>query len=130
MRYAMVLLAAIGFMGCIKGNGDPKERPIIYSDADSDVQPPRLTHEVYPKTDNLNSREVHYGQLRFEVVIDDTGKAGSTKVLESVNPRWPELEQAYMEARRQSEYEPARKGTIPVWYRQIVTIRMIHKWSN
>ena len=126
MHYAIVLLLATCIIGCMKGTNDQVEKPIVYSEKDSGVQPPKLKHEVYPNIENLTSREVHYGQLIFEVVIDDRGKVRSTKVIESVNPRWPELEEAYMEARRQSEYEPARKGTETVWYRLLVTIKMTH----
>ena len=127
MRYAMViLLAAVFGIGCMKDNSGKTETPIIYSDKDSGIQPPMLKYEVYPSMDKLNSREVHHGQLRFEVVIDDKGMVRSTKVIESVNPRWPELEEAYMEARRQSQFEPARKGTETVWYRLVVTIKVTH----
>ena len=126
MRYVMVILLAAVVIGCMKDNSSKTETPMIYSDKDSGVQPPMLKHEVYPSMDNLTSREVHHGQLRFEVVIDDNGMVRSTKVIESVNPRWPELEEAYMEARRQSQYEAARKGTENVWYRLVVTIKVTH----
>jgi outer membrane biosynthesis protein TonB len=126
MRYAVVILLAAVVIGCMKDNNGKMETPVIYSNKDSGVQPPRLKYEVYPSTDKLTSREAHYGQLRFEVVIDDKGNVRSTKVLESVSPRWPELEDAYMAARRQSQYAPARKGTENVWYRLTVTIKVTH----
>jgi len=60
------------------------------------------------------SRAERSGEIVAEIVIGPDGHVFELTIVRSLEPRWPEAEEAFARAARQWRYEPPRMGRTPI----------------
>ena len=100
----------------------PPKEPVIYSPADTDVTMPVVVSRTLPPWRTLSAvdrLQSFRGQL--ELVIDETGKVLSTKMVKGLRP---DYDPALLKSATAWTFRPATKDGKPVRYRYVMDMQL------